>query len=98
MLSISSLARNQTAATMIGSALGSQDSDDGTQLSVGELKVKAIQKTAEMNIIQPKTYTNNYQNKNRNKMGLDLQSYNNLGKLGVMNAVRRAGTQIDDTV
>ncbi|MFH1135692.1 MAG: hypothetical protein V1816_06365 [Pseudomonadota bacterium] len=96
MFSISSLAQNQTAATMIGSTLGNRDAGDGTQLSLGELKAKAVEKTAEMNIIQPKTYNN--QNKNRNKLGLNLQSYNSLGKLGEINAVKRAGTQINDAV
>ena len=101
MFSINSLAGNQTAATMIGSALGNQSSsDDGTNLSVSELKAKAIGETAEQNIIQPKTYTyqNRYQNKNQNKIGLNLQSYNSLGQLGMMNAVKRAGSNINETV
>lgn len=93
MVTFQNMARVTAVSAMAGAQSSMSDYGLSGSMSRGDAQAMAIGKVAEANIIEPRTPKSGFgiMNQDRKKPGLDKQTYNALGRLGMSTAIKQAG-------
>ncbi|MBU2549190.1 MAG: hypothetical protein KKB20_12295 [Proteobacteria bacterium] len=100
MMTFGNVAKISTTAALAGIQSGST-TGGLSNMSRSEAQAMAIGKVAESNIIEPTKKKSGLvigRKDDDKKMGLSKQTYNQMGQLGTMTAMKRAGSSLNKIV
>lgn len=98
MMTFGGIAKTAVTSAMAGIGQSQTNQNTNMIMTKQETQAMAIGKVAEANIIQPKDDSGDKNGIGIKKAGLNKQTYNALGQLGMNTAMKRAGADINKII